>query len=129
MRCALVVRVSLSPCLPVSLLRPSLPPSNLPSLSSSFFLSYKQSWSPSPSLFSISINRSFPRTIQHQVALGMLLPVVKRALRIVTGFQSYFFVMRSGEMAEQTIDQIYFEIVPTIASNPSFKIDWDPRWV
>lgn len=60
------------------------------------------------------------------VAIGMLLPVVKRGLRIVTSFQCYFIVMRSGKAAGQTIDQVYLEVVPTIVSNPSFKIDWDP---
>jgi len=63
---------------------------------------------------------------EDMVAMGMVLPIVKRGLRFVTGYQCYVCVMRSGSRAEQTIDQLYMEVVPTLLAKPSVEIDWDP---
>eukprot|EP00281_Chroomonas_sp_CCMP1168_P001995 CAMPEP_0206267346 /NCGR_PEP_ID=MMETSP0047_2-20121206/31100_1 /ASSEMBLY_ACC=CAM_ASM_000192 /TAXON_ID=195065 /ORGANISM="Chroomonas mesostigmatica_cf, Strain CCMP1168" /LENGTH=405 /DNA_ID=CAMNT_0053695543 /DNA_START=247 /DNA_END=1465 /DNA_ORIENTATION=- len=60
------------------------------------------------------------------VAMGLTIVIVKRALRLVTAFRSYLFLIRSGKQAAQDVEHIYMDIVPTIAAQPSFDINWDP---
>ena len=59
-------------------------------------------------------------------SIGMLVGEVKRAVRLVTGYRDYVMILRSGRTAGQTLDHIYFELLPTIHTKPTFRIDWDP---
>ncbi len=54
------------------------------------------------------------------VAIGVALPLLKRALRLVTGFQCFLFMMRSGSMAGQAIDHMHMECIPTTEVAISF---------
>ena len=59
-------------------------------------------------------------------AMGILLCEVKRAVRIVTGYRDYGMILRCGRVAGQKIDHLYVELVPTICTKPTFKVNWDP---
>ena len=60
-------------------------------------------------------------------AAGMVVPDVKRAIRLITGYRDYAMLMRCGKVAGQKIDHLYFELVPTIHTKPTFKLNWDPH--
>lgn len=60
-------------------------------------------------------------------AVGMVMPEVKRAIRLITGYRDYGIILRSGKTAGQNLDHIYFELVPTIHTKPAFSINWDPN--
>jgi len=60
-------------------------------------------------------------------AIGMLLPEVKRAVRVVTGYRDYGMILRCGKVAGQKIDHLYVELVPTIHTKPTFEVNWDPN--
>jgi len=63
----------------------------------------------------------------HLGACGMLLPKIKRALRMATGYRCYGILMHSGEIAGQDVQQLHFDIMPTSKVKQSFRIDWDPK--
>jgi diadenosine tetraphosphate (Ap4A) HIT family hydrolase len=60
-------------------------------------------------------------------AVGMIVPELKRAIRLITGYRDYALILRSGKTAGQMLDHIYFELIPTIHTKPTFKLDWDPH--
>ncbi|KAJ1480509.1 hypothetical protein T484DRAFT_2794465 [Baffinella frigidus] len=60
-------------------------------------------------------------------ALGMMLPVVKRAVRIATGYRSCGIVLQSGSATGQACAHLYFEVVPSGKSNKNFEFKWDPH--
>eukprot|EP00291_Cryptomonas_curvata_P003172 CAMPEP_0172199252 /NCGR_PEP_ID=MMETSP1050-20130122/28575_1 /TAXON_ID=233186 /ORGANISM="Cryptomonas curvata, Strain CCAP979/52" /LENGTH=225 /DNA_ID=CAMNT_0012876235 /DNA_START=79 /DNA_END=752 /DNA_ORIENTATION=+ len=64
-------------------------------------------------------------------AIGLMLPAIKRAARIVTGFRCFVLLMRSGPSAwsgcSEHIPQLHIELVPTIASRPGYELNWDPE--
>jgi len=43
-------------------------------------------------------------------ALGMMLPVVKRAIRLCTGYRSCGIVLQSGDQTGQAVPHLYFEV-------------------
>lgn len=43
-------------------------------------------------------------------ALGMMLPLVKRAIRICTGYRSCGMVLQSGSATGQAVPHLYFEV-------------------
>ena len=57
-------------------------------------------------------------------AIGMILPEIKRALRLATCYSNFGVFLRSGHDYGQENNQIYFEIIPTSELNPNFHIDW-----
>ena len=59
--------------------------------------------------------------------MGMIVPEVKRAIRLVTGYRDFGLVLRSGRIAGQKIDQIYLELMPTIRTKPTFSVNFDPN--
>ena len=63
-------------------------------------------------------------------AIGLLLPDIKRAVRIVTGFRCFGMWIRSGPSAwsgvDDPVDQLHVEFVPTIAARPGYVLNWDP---
>ncbi len=59
--------------------------------------------------------------------MGMIVPEIKRAIRLVTGYRDFGMVLRSGKTAGQKIDHIYVELLPTIRTKPTFSVNWDPN--
>ena len=55
-------------------------------------------------------------------AIGFLLPVIKRAVRIVTGFRCFALFLRSGpaawsEVVHERVKHVHFELVPTLVQS------------
>ena len=59
--------------------------------------------------------------------VGMMVPQVKRAIRLVTGYRDFCMIMRCGQTAGQKMNHLHFELVPTIHVKPTFRLDWDPH--
>eukprot|EP00960_Hanusia_phi_P068927 766967-Hanusia_phi.AAC.2 len=76
-------------------------------------------------IFSKQPTPSLERFDRDQIsAIGMILPEIKRALRLTTAYSSFGVFLRSGQGNGQDNNQVYFEVIPTSKANPTFQINW-----
>ncbi|MBV1929274.1 MAG: HIT family protein [Gammaproteobacteria bacterium] len=75
----------------------------------------------------------------HAAAVGRVLPRIARAIKKVTGAQSYNILQNNGEEAGQAVEHVHFHIIPCFKdrgdnikgkpdfrNGPGLRFDWNP---